>query len=286
MSAAPDAPLLRIRDATVAFGDRVLFEGLDLDVGAGEFLAVLGPNGAGKTTLLRALLGTVALTRGTIETVPVNGTGAPPPVGYVPQQHAFEPDVPVRGRDLVRLGLDGHRPGPPLRNRQTRERVDAALAAVGALGFADLPIGRLSGGEQQRLRIAQALVTDPQLLLCDEPLLSLDLAQQRVVSALIDERRRRAGTAVVFVTHEINPVQQYVDRVLYLVEGRWATGTADEVLTSERLSDLYGTEIDVVRLRDRIVVVGADDHHHHLEPGPRRPGPRDPGATTRGGRTP
>ena len=126
-------------------------------------------------------------------------------------------------------------------------------------GYADAPIGRLSGGEQQRLRVAQALLGDPALLLCDEPLLSLDLSHQRGVVELIDARRRAARTAVVFVTHEINPILPFVDRILYLAGGRWAAGPVDEVMTSERLSDLYGVAVDVLRVRGRIVVVGAAD---------------------------
>ena len=268
-------PAVRLRDASMRFGERVLFEGLDLDLEPGEFLAVLGPNGAGKTTLLQVLLGLTRLSAGVVE------VGGEPPrrgshdVGYVPQQRAFDRDLPIRGRDLVRFGLDGHRRGLPFGSASTRARVDAAVRSVGAQSYADASIGLLSGGEQQRLRIAQALIGDPQVLLCDEPLLSLDLAHQQAVSELIDARRRSAGTAVVFVTHEINPILPYVDRVLYLVGGRWAVGTPAEVLTTEGLSDLYGTDVDVLTVRGRIIVVGSEEtaltepggHHHHHHDG-------------------
>src|SRR5262249_36408021 len=157
---------------------------------------------------------------------------------------------------LVRLGLDGHRRGLPFETARSRARVDDVIRSVGAEQFADAPIGHLSGGEQQRLRIAQALTGDPKVLLCDEPLLSLDLAHQQIVSELIDRRRREAGTAVVFVTHEINPILPYVDRVLYIVGGRWRVGAPAEVLTSAGLSELFGTDVDVIRVRDRIIVVG------------------------------
>jgi zinc/manganese transport system ATP-binding protein len=250
------APTVALRDAAVRFGDRTLWDGLDLEVAPGEFLAVLGPNGSGKTTLLKVLLGLQKLSSGTVEVcgqTPRRGSEA---VGYVPQQKSFDRDVPLRGRDLVRLGLDGHRWGPGRPNRAARERVDRAIADVGAAAFADAPLGLLSGGEQQRLRIAQALLGDPQVLLCDEPLLSLDLSHQQATSSLIDARRRSANTSVVFVTHEINPILPLVDRVLYLVGRRWAIGAPDDVLTSERLSDLYGTDVDVLRVRD-------GTHHHH-----------------------
>ena len=208
---------------------------------------MLGPNGTGKTSLLRILLGLLEPSAGRVR---VNGR---PPregrerIGYVPQQRAFDRDLVLRARDLVRLGLDGHRWGFGRLSSEERGRIERVLAEVGAGEYTDAPIGRLSGGEQQRLRIAQALVANPALILADEPLLSLDLAYQQVITGLLDERRRNAGTPIVFVTHDINPVLEMVDRVLYLAPGSWAIGAPDEVLTSETLSELYG--IDGPRLR-------------------------------------
>jgi zinc/manganese transport system ATP-binding protein len=250
-----------LRDAAMRLGGRTLWDGLELSLEGGEFLAVLGPNGAGKTTLLKVLLGLMELSAGSALVAGVPPREGRDRIGYVPQLRAFDRGLPLRGRDLVRFGFDGPR-------QDARAAVDAALDAVGAREYADAPIGRLSGGEQQRLRIAQALLSRPPLLLCDEPLLSLDPSHQHEVTALLDRRRREDGTAVVFVTHEINPVLPYVDRVLYLAAGRWAIGSADEVFSSARLSELYGTRIDVVRVGERIVVLGSDGDvetcHHHV----------------------
>jgi zinc/manganese transport system ATP-binding protein len=250
-----------LRAASIRLGGRMLWEGLDLSVGAGEFVAVLGPNGAGKTTLLKVLLGLLELSTGSATVAGLPPREGRDRIGYVPQLRAFDRALPLRGRDLVALCYAGPR-------REAGAAVAAALASVGADGYADAPIGRLSGGEQQRLRIAQALLGRPPLLLCDEPLLSLDVAHQQEVTALLDRRRRDDGTSVLFVTHEINPVLPYADRVLYLAGGRWAIGSPAEVFTSERLSELYGATIDVVRVRDRIVVLGADGEveacHHHV----------------------
>jgi zinc/manganese transport system ATP-binding protein len=172
----------------------------------------------------------------------------------------------MRGRDLVALGVDGHRFGLPVPRRGDRARIDRLVDAVGASHFADEPIGVLSGGEQQRLRVGQALADDPRLLLCDEPLTSLDLANQQAVVRLIDEHRR-SGAAVLLVTHDINPVLGKVDRILYIANGRFTLGTPKDVLTSPVLTDLYGAAVFVLRAGDRLVVVGAPDaeesHHHH-----------------------
>ncbi|WP_083873877.1 metal ABC transporter ATP-binding protein [Nocardia paucivorans] len=270
-------PAIQLDAATLSFGERTLWRNLDLTVAPGEFVAVLGPNGSGKTSLLRVLLGQLALTSGTVRIAGAPARVGHPAIGYVPQQRTIDAGVQLRGTDLVGLGVDGHRWGPGLRGRaERRRRVAAAIAAVGAQNFADAPLESMSGGEQQRLRVAQALVGDPSVLLCDEPLLSLDLANQRLVSELIDRRRREHDTAVLFVTHEINPVLPLVDRVLYLVDGRFRIGTPDEVMTSAVLSELYRTEVDVLRVRGRLVVVGTGDTmdalgaagaHCHGEPG-------------------
>ncbi|TDN91109.1 metal ABC transporter ATP-binding protein [Microbacterium sp. BK668] len=262
------SPALAIRGAALRRDGRELWAGLDLEVLPGELIAVLGPSGSGKTTLLRAILGLEELSEGTITVLgdAVHARGSRR-IGYVPQQRPLARDTPLRGRDLVTLGVDGHRFGFPLRRKGDRARVDALIDAVGARGFADRPVGELSGGEQQRLRIGQALADDPRLLLCDEPLTSLDLANQQAVIGLIDRHRRTANAGVLLVTHDINPVLGSVDRILYLAGGRFTLGTPDEVLNSDTLSALYGAPVYVLRAGGRLVVVGAPDaeesHHHH-----------------------
>jgi zinc/manganese transport system ATP-binding protein len=260
--------VLSIRNAALQRGDRELWSGLDLDVHAGEVVAVLGPSGSGKTTLLRAILGLEPLSRGeiTVEGAPVTSRGNRR-IGYIPQARPLPRDTSLRGRDLIALGVDGHRFGPPIPRRGDRARVETLIDAVGAREFADRPVGLLSGGEQQRLRAGQALADDPPLLLCDEPLTSLDLANQQAVIGLIDRHRREKDAAVLLVTHDINPVLGKVDRILYIANGRFTLGTPQEVLRSDVLTALYGAHVFVLRAGDRLVVVGAPDaeasHHHH-----------------------
>ncbi|MEU1621027.1 metal ABC transporter ATP-binding protein [Streptomyces sp. NPDC008238] len=262
--------MIRIRKGGLRRGDRTLWEGLDLDVAPGQFWAVLGPNGSGKTSLVQALLGLRPLSHGTLRVLGDDPRRAARHIGYVPQQGTAPAHEMVRARDLVGYGLDGHRFGLRRRDAATRRRIDAVLESVGASAYANAPLGTLSGGERQRVRIGQALATDPRVLLCDEPTLSLDLHHQRAVTELIDRRRRDHGTAVVFVTHEVNPVLDLVDRILYLAPQGHRTGTPEEVLTSRSLSALYGSRVDVLRVRGRIVVVGAHDQqavHHPEHPG-------------------
>ncbi|WP_029260631.1 MULTISPECIES: metal ABC transporter ATP-binding protein [unclassified Microbacterium] len=259
-------PVLEISDASLQRGDRELWSGLDLTVEPGEFIAVLGPSGSGKTTLLRSILGLQPLSSGTIRVAgePVHRGNSR--IGYIPQQRSLAPDTSMRARDLVALGVQGSRFGFPIPHRGDRAKVDHLLEAVGASHFADRRVGLLSGGEQQRLRVGQALADEPALLLCDEPLSNLDLANQVAVTDIIDRQRREREAAVLFVTHDINPILGRVDRILYIAGGRFLLGTPDEVLQTRVLTDLYGTPVFVLRAGDRLVVVGVPDaepHHDH-----------------------
>lgn len=275
-------PVLTLRDASLAFGPRTLWSGLDLDVQPGEFIAVLGSNGSGKSSLLKVILGQQRLSGGSVSFLGAPGRRGDRRIGYVPQQKLADDGTPLRARDLVALGLSGHRWGVPVPSAARRREVDALLEAVGATDYANVGVGTLSGGEQQRVRIGQALAGEPRLLLCDEPLLSLDLTHQRAVSELIDRQRRERDFGVLFVTHDINPILDMVDRVLYLAGGGFRIGTPEEVLRSEVLSELYGSRVDVIRTHGRVIVVGTpdgahghpddqlahhDDHDHRPSPG-------------------
>jgi len=255
----PAPVILTLHDTSLTFGSRTLWSHLNLQIRPGQFVAVLGPNGAGKTTLFRAILGTQPLTDGSIELLGAPVRRGHPQVGYIPQQRLADRGTPLRARDFIGLGLDGHRFGFPLPSRTRRRAIDQMLTTIDATSFANRRIGDLSGGEQQRLRIGQALIGNPRLLLCDEPLISLDLNQQRAVSTLLDASRRTGERAVVMITHDINPILDAVDTVVYLAGGQALTGAVDQVLTSAALSELYQTPVDVIRVRGQILVVGLPD---------------------------
>ena len=254
--------VLKITNATLAFGERVIWENINLDVNPGEFIAVIGANGSGKSMLLKAILGQQQLSSGQIEFMGKKTSAGNTQIGYVPQHRAVGSGLPLKAIDAVRFGLDGHKYGLPLPSQKKRALALDALDQVDAGHLANSSVGALSGGEMQRVRVAQALISKPKLILADEPLSALDLNHQGVVSGLI-ATQRDSGSAVLFVTHDVNPISDYVDRVLYLAQGKHSVGTPDEVLRSDVLSELYGAEIDVVRNQGRIVVLGAHDHQHH-----------------------
>ena len=249
--------LLRANKASLSFGSRQIWDQLSFEINRGEFIALIGANGTGKSTLLKAIIGTQALDSGSIDLDP----GAS--LSYIPQHRTDDGFTPLKVKDLVRLGLDGHKAGIPWPSSSVKDKVAKALKAVQAEGLANESIGNLSGGEMQRVRVAQAMIGEPDLILADEPLSNLDLNQQLVVSELFEEQRQKTGAAVLFVTHDVNPIIDYVDKVLYLAPGGYRMGTTEEVMQSEVLSELYGADIDVVRNQGRIVVIGTHDHAHH-----------------------
>jgi len=255
--------LLEIKNASVSFGSKTVWKDLDLRVSQGEFIAVIGANGSGKTVLLKAILGQLPLTQGSIEISGQPVSLGSRQIGYIPQHRQLDDGVPLRAKDLLRMGLDGHRFGLPIPSLKTTARVNQMLAQVGAEEIANFPIGKLSGGQLQRIRVAQAVIDKPKLLLADEPLSALDLKQQSLVAELINQQRVANNSAVLFVTHDVNPVLDYIDRVLYLANGQFRIGTPDEVLRSDVLSKLYGRSVDVVRNQGRIAVLGSTDHTHH-----------------------
>jgi zinc/manganese transport system ATP-binding protein len=259
----PPAPLVEIQQVTVQLGTRTVLRDISATIWPGEFIGIIGPNGAGKSTLLRLLLGLVRPTAGEIRILGSPVRRGNPHLGYCPQHRSFDRDLPITGREFVGLGLDGHRWGIRLPDARRDARIMAVLEAVGAGHLADAPLGQLSGGEQQRLAIAQALVGDPSLLLLDEPLASLDVRSQGEIIELVDRLRRERALAVLFVTHGINPLLGVIDRVWYLARGHAVIGPVSEVIRSDVLSQLYGLPVEVFEVQGRLFVSLPDEWAHH-----------------------
>ena len=258
-------PLLTLDGIGVRLGGRQVLSDVTFSLEKGDFTGIIGPNGAGKTTLLRVILGMTEASGGRVlvdgeplhrKTLRNKNRAA---IGYVPQKLVIDQDMPLRARDVVSLGLDGHRLGFGFPSRQRRELVDAALADVGADGYADARVGELSGGEQQRVLVAHALISRPKLLLLDEPLANLDLRSEQEIVTVLGKLAREHEISVLLSAHDMNPLLAVMDRIVYVANGQAASGPTDEVVTSEGLSKLYGHHVDVVRVHGRVLVVAAED---------------------------
>jgi zinc/manganese transport system ATP-binding protein len=261
---------IALSGATASRSGAPIWSGVDLAIARGEFVAVLGPNGAGKSTFLDVVLGLLPLSAGGVSVLGEPPRAARARIGYLPQRRSFDASTRIRGVDVVRLGLDGARWGMPLpaalsaSARATRTKVDAVIDLVGAADYAERPIGSLSGGEQQRLLIAQALVRDPEVLLLDEPLDSLDLPNQGAVAALVQRICRTQGVTVVLVAHDVNPILGYLDRVVYFAAAHGVEGPPREVIRADVLSRLYGSAVEVIETAGgRLIVVGTPDAGGH-----------------------
>jgi zinc/manganese transport system ATP-binding protein len=266
-------PAIRLAGAGASRNGAPIWSGLDLEIGHGEFVAVLGSNGAGKSTLLDVLLGLLPLGAGRAEVLGTSpGPASARRIGYLPQRRSFDQGTRIRGRDLVRLGFDGGSWGLPLparfsaAGREAARRVEEMIELVGAGAYASRPIGELSGGEQQRLLIAQALVRRPEILLLDEPLDSLDLSNQGAIAGLVQRICQSQGVTILLVAHDVNPILPYLDRVVYFAAGHGLAGPPREVVSGPTLSRLYGVPVEVLEASDgRLVVVGTPEppaHHH------------------------
>ena len=251
-------PVIELDKVSIELGGRTILQDMSFTVHEGEFIVILGPNGAGKSTLLKLLLGLLKPSSGIVRVLgkpPHRGNNA---IGYAPQHRTLEADLALRARDLVGFGLDGQRWGTGWPSRKRRVIIDKALDEVDACSYADAPVGQLSGGEQQRLLIAQALLTNPRLLLLDEPLANLDLTHQHEIVALVANVCRSRHVTVMLVAHDINPLLPVTDRVIFLANGHSAIGTPDQVINSETLSKLYDSPVEVIRAMGRVFVVGCE----------------------------
>jgi zinc/manganese transport system ATP-binding protein len=247
--------ILRVDQVSVSLSGRQVLDEVSFTLGAGKFTGLIGPNGAGKTTLLRVILGLQRPTGGRVEFLGRPRSARHQPIGYVPQKVLLDPDIPMRARDLVALGLDGNRFGIRLPSRDRGEAVREMLHAVDADRFADARVGNLSGGEQQRVLIAHALISRPRLLLLDEPLANLDLRSGQEVVSLLARIAREQQIAVLLSAHEMNPLLPVMDHIVYLAGGRAASGPTDQIVTTEVLTRLYGHPVDVLHVHGRVLVV-------------------------------
>jgi len=261
-----ESSLIVAKDLGAGYRDKVVWRNANFAFGRGEFVAVIGPNGAGKTTLFRLMLGLQKPIGGSIRIFGEEPSRGNPRIGYVPQRHVIDSETNVECLELVRLGLTGKRWGfNPFSSDESEAAYDA-LEAVGASELAHRPLGVLSGGELQRIFLAEALVSKPDVLLLDEPLSNLDLRRETELLHLVNGVVRSRGVTAMLIAHNINPLLPHLDKVVYVANGKIATGKPSEVLTSESLSSLYGIQVEVLRdPHGNVAIIGIEEHHGEMQ---------------------
>ena len=258
--------LITAENLTAGYRDKTVWQGANFAFGRGEFVAIIGPNGAGKTTLFRLLLGLQQPISGTIKIFGEQPKRGNPQIGYVPQRHIIDSETNIESLELVRLGLSGKKWGFNPFSRKDRDAAWAALESVGAVELAHRPLGVLSGGELQRIFLAEALVSNPDILLLDEPLSNLDLRRETDLLHLVNDVVRTRGVTALLIAHNINPLLPHLDKVMYIANGRVATGKPSQVLTSESLTALYGVQVEVLRdPHGNVAIIGVEEHHGAIQ---------------------
>jgi zinc/manganese transport system ATP-binding protein len=256
--------IITAENLVAGYQDKTVWEGANFDIDSGEFVAVIGPNGAGKTTLFRLLLGLQQPISGTIKIFNAEPKRGNPKIGYVPQRHTIDNETNIESLELVRLGFSGKHWGFSLFSKNDRKAAFDAMESVGASELAHHPLSALSGGELQRIFLAEALVSNPDLLLLDEPLSNLDMRREKELLQLVDNVVRSRGVTALLIAHNINPLLPFLDKVVYIANGKVATGKPKEVLTSESLTVLYGVPIEVLNdSKGNIAIIGIEDTHGH-----------------------
>jgi zinc/manganese transport system ATP-binding protein len=251
-------PIIELDKVALTLNGRTVLHDISLTIKEGEFVAILGPNGAGKSTLLKLLLGLYKPTAGTISVLGKSPRRGNNEIGYAPQHRTLEADLALRARDIVGFGLDGNHWGIAFPNKKREKHIDQALEEVDMLRLANVPVGELSGGEQQRLLIAQALLTHPKILLLDEPLSNLDIIHAEGIVSLINKIARNRKMTVLLVTHDVNILLPIIDRVLYMANTHSAIGKPEEVITNANLTQLYGSPVEVIKAQGRLFVIGEE----------------------------
>ena len=258
--------VINTENLAAGYQDNIVWRDANFAIEHGEFVAIIGPNGAGKTTLFRLLLGLQQPIIGAIKILDAKPQRGNPQIGYVPQRHVIDSEMTIEALELVRLGLSGTQWGLSIFSKNDRKAALNALYAVGAEELAHRSLGGLSGGELQRVFLAEALVSNPDLLLLDEPLSNLDIKRERELVHLINNVVRSRNVTALLIAHNINPLLPVLDKVIYIANGKVATGKPKEVLTSESLTALYGTPVEVLSdSHGNIAVIGIEENQTHCD---------------------
>jgi len=259
-------PIISAENLTVGYEDNTVWQNANFTIDHGEFVAIIGPNGSGKTTLFRLLLGLQQPIQGTIKVFDARPKRGNEHIGYIPQRHIIDEETNLESLELVRLGFSGNKWGMNPFSKEDRKAALDALESVGAEELVHRSLVGLSGGELQRVFLAEALVSEPHLLLLDEPLSNLDIRREQELVQVIHNVVRERDVTALIIAHNINPLLPVLDKVIYIANGKVAIGKPDEVLTSEALSALYGIQVEVLRgSQGQIAVIGTEENQHHYD---------------------
>lgn len=271
MSGIQQRRVISSQNLSLGYDNVPIISNFTMEIQEGEFIGILGPNGSGKSTLLKALLGLVKPISGHINVLNSIPTQGNPKIGYMPQMRSHHAIANLTSRVLLNTTYDGLRYGLPIFSASKKLDIQNILALVKATEYADRPFKQLSGGERQRIYLAQALLSKPDILLLDEPLSNLDPRYQDVFISLLKEIQKNLNNTILFSAHDPNPLLPIMNRVLFIANGRAAIGETNEIITSAKLSSIYGTPIEVVRIKDSIFVLSETQHNifgevrHHYD---------------------
>lgn len=229
---------LEVNQLTVRFGDHLALDQICFNTPTGAFLAIVGPNGAGKSTLIRVLLGLVTPTSGQVQVLGAEAGAYPARIGYVPQIKTFDRSFPAIALELVMSGI--HRAWPARLKPNERHLALQALEQVGATEYAHRQLGRLSGGQLQRVYLARALVRQPELIILDEPATGIDAVGEKDMYAMLERYRAQSGATIAMITHDWDVARYHATQVLVLNQKRFGYGTPAEVLSDDCLGRAYG----------------------------------------------
>lgn len=268
MSHSQNESVISAKNISLAYSHVSIVSHVTLDIFQGEFICILGPNGSGKSTFLRALLGLIKPVTGELSVLGNTPQQGCLHIGYMPQMRHSPALTQLSSRAILEASIQSSRYGLPMTTKAKRERIETVLEMVNAKLYANRPLEQLSGGEKQRIYLAQALLDHPKILLLDEPLSNLDPHYQDVFIQLLYHIKQTLQVTILFTAHDPNPVLKVTNRVLYFAKGKCVIGSIDDIITSRTLSALYGTPIEVMPFKNRLLVLGEDqflhdqDYHH------------------------
>lgn len=245
--------VIECQNLDIRLGAHLILSGLNFQIKENQFIGIFGPNGSGKTTFMKALLGIIPYANGQVVVLGKTPQKARKQIGYIPQNRDMEL-FRLKGRDFIATSIHGHKLGLPFLTKKDLYHIDSVLDLVHARDLAFIPLCEMSGGQRQRLLLAQALLGNPQLIIMDEPFSNLDPKWVKIILSLIKDLQEQRKLTVLLSTHDLNPLIKVMDKVICIGNHQAILGEVDQVITSDILTGLYGFPIDVIKTDQHLFV--------------------------------